>query len=129
MVRQGKRSPKPGFGQEHSGEKLRHAIESHLSHAIADAGYAILSEDINKIRAFSENEQESDKRWERLTRLVDGKKALSRVCNYLSRTFKIDSVQPWEEMRGCLANRIASENLIDAELEKVISYYAEASEL
>ena len=126
MVSKGKKSPKPGFGQDDSGKKLRDAIESHLSNVIPDTDYSHLSSDIDKIRAFSVSEQEFDKRWERLTRLVDGKKALSRICDYLNHKFNIKSLCPWEEMRGCLADKIASRKVIDDELLKVIEDFATA---
>jgi len=126
MVSKGKNSPKPGFGQDHSGEKLRDAIQRHMSKMISHTDYSHLSSDIDKIRAFSEREKEPNKRWERLTRLVDGKKALSRICGHLNSKFDVKSLCPWEEMRGCLADKIASKKIIDDELVELIEHFTKA---
>lgn len=124
MVGKRKSSPNPGFGQGHSGQDLRNDIECHLRKVLQDTGYSHLSEDIEKIKTFFEQEHDFGKRWDKLTRILDGKKALSRICAWLSETHDIQSLRPWEEMRGCLADRIASLKVIDDELAEIIERFA-----
>jgi hypothetical protein len=127
MVGQGQKSPKPGFGCGRSGQQLREDIGKHLGDVLAGANYDSLAGDIVKIRAFSGDEESSEKRWERMSRILDGKKALSRICGYLSSKHGIKGIGIWEEMRGCLADRIASEKLIDEELTEVVNRFSAAA--
>jgi hypothetical protein len=46
MVGKQLKSPKPGFGQDRSGQELRDDIESHLSKALPGTGYGHLSQEI-----------------------------------------------------------------------------------
>ncbi|MDD5033541.1 MAG: hypothetical protein PHE55_02180 [Methylococcaceae bacterium] len=124
MVDNQLKSPNPGFGQDHSGQELRDDIERHMNKALPGKGYNHLSENICRIKAFAENVHDPDRRWDRLTRALDGKKVLNRVCGYLRASHKIESLRYWEEMRGCLADRIASLKLIDEELVEVVKHFA-----
>lgn len=109
------------FAQRDSGERLRGQIDEHMKSALSSSqGYSDLAQDIEKIKAFSEDEQVSGKRWDRLNRILDGKKTLNRICGILSVKHDIKGLTEVEEMRGCLANRIATKNLIDDELTDLI---------
>jgi hypothetical protein len=126
MVANGMENPKIGFAQTKSGQPLRNEISEHLGNKCSSLkGYSELSADIEKIRAFSEDEQTPEKRWDRLSRILDGKKTLNRICGQLSLKNKIKGLGYWEEMRGCLANRIASAKLIDDELVRLIERFCQ----
>jgi len=122
MMSQNEKSPKPGFGLDSSGQQLKEKIGTHLDNKLPGKSYSDLETDIGKISSFHENHQEPDKRWERLTRILDGKKTLSRICDRLSKEHGLDSIKPWEEMRGCLANQIASLGL-DNELKEAMERF------
>lgn len=49
------------------------------------------------------------------------KKSLMRLCRHFSEGLQISSIRSWEEMRGCLANVIASKGAIDDELKDYIN--------
>lgn len=124
MIVKGLEAPKPGFAQESMGENLRKAITEHLKHKLPQGGdYDNLYGEIEKIRAFFEQEQTPIRRWSCMNRILDGKKALNRICCHLSRAYGVKGLALSEEMRGCLANRIASEKLVDKELVGVIERF------
>lgn len=126
LVAQNQGSPNPGFGQQASGDALKNEITSHLGKAVLGKSYDDLAGDREKIRAFSEGHSDSAQRWDRMARIFDGKKALSRICSGLSKDYNVGSLKPWEEIRGSLADKIASMNLIDKELSELIERVAQS---
>jgi hypothetical protein len=119
-VANGKVSPSPGFGSQSSGSNLINEIDRYLRKQFPDNANISINNDIIKIKAFDHSLVEAEERWDKLSRIFDGKKSLMRLCRYLSETLKIESIRPWEEMRGCLANIIASKKSIDRELIELI---------
>lgn len=120
-------SPSTRFSQSNSGQALRNDIENYLKTNLPGVDYGHLAADRERIKAFAENEQEPENRWDKLNRAVDGKKAFDRICGYLSTTHNIKSLLPWEEMRGSLADRIASLELVDGELRDAVERFARAN--
>jgi len=121
-VSKSKNSPSPGFGIQVSGSTLSEEINKHLEKNFPDEVGLDVSNEINKIKVFEQNaEAESaEEKWNNLTRILDGKKSLMRLCHHLSDRLDIKSLKHWEEMRGCLANSIASNEAIDSELVELI---------
>ena len=119
-VTNGKASPSPSFGSQSSGSNLDDEIRKHLNKQFPDNDYPNKDDDfkdnIYKIRGFDQTQGSSEDRWNKLSRILDGKKSLVRLCQYLSKNHGIKGISQWEEMRGCLANVIASRSSIDIEL-------------
>ncbi|TAN53713.1 MAG: hypothetical protein EPN21_00805 [Methylococcaceae bacterium] len=117
-------TPSTEFGKHVSGAALCQEIHDHLNKAIPAKNYEDLEDDKAKILAFAENETDSVEHWNKLSRILDGKKALSRICEGLSKKHGIASLKPWGEMRGPLADKIASMDLIDIELIELMKSYS-----
>lgn len=118
-VANGQKSPNPAFGTKiPSGSDLSKEIEKFLSKQFPT--HPDISGDAEKIKAFDQNGATPAERWERLSRILDGKKSLVRLCQYISTSLSLNSVGHWEEMRGCLANVIASKGRIAPELVNLI---------
>ncbi|MBT9096909.1 hypothetical protein KFZ76_04175 [Methylovulum psychrotolerans] len=112
-VANGKASPKPAFGTNlPPGSDLSQEIAKHLQKQALGADD--LAEDVGKIEAFGRDCRSLEEKWDKLSRLLDGKKCLVRLCHYLSKGLGVVSLSHWEEVRGCLANNMASQ--IDQEL-------------
>lgn len=115
-VAKGKASPNPGFGSQSSGSNLIKEIKKYLERQFPNGDCPEINDDADKIRLFDRTNGDPEERWNRISRILDGKKSLMRLCQCLAEDFQIHSIRPWEEMRGCLADVIASKKLIDAEL-------------
>lgn len=114
-------SPKTAFGTDtNSSPDLSIKINDHLKKKFPPPASPDISEDIEKIKAFDQSDANPAERWERLSRILDGKKSLMRLCRYVSTNLSLNSVDHWEEMRGCLANVIASKGSITPELVSLI---------
>ena len=75
-----------GFGLKQTGEKLKNKVENHLSNYINSNVSQELTNYIQKIEAFAENNTEPTKqRWERINRLLDGKRTLQRLDLFKTR--------------------------------------------
>lgn len=120
-VANGHKSPNPAFGTNiPPGSDLSQEIEKFLSKQFPAPAYPDISDDAEKIKAFDQSGATPAERWERLSRILDGKKSLMRLCRYISTSLSLSSVDHWEEMRGCLANVIASKGSIAPELVSLI---------
>ncbi len=120
-VANGQKSPSPAFGTNiPPGSDLSQEINKFLKRQFPDSVCPDISNDAEKISSFDRSNANPAERWERLSRILDGKKTLMRLCRYISTSLNLSSVDHWEEMRGCLANIIASKGRIDAELVKLI---------
>lgn len=121
-VANGQKSPNTAFGTNiPPGSDLTQEINKFLKKKFsASSASHDISIDVEKIRLFDQNDATPAERWERLSRILDGKKCLMRLCRYISKSLDLNSVDHWEEMRGCLANVIASKGCIDHELVSLI---------
>ncbi|MGY6274091.1 hypothetical protein [Methylomonas sp. MgM2] len=114
-------SPKTAFGTDtNSSAELSTKINDHLRKKFPPPACPDISNDAEKIKAFDRSGATPVERWERLSRILDGKKSLMRLCRYISTSLSLSSIDHWEEMRGCLANIIASKGTIDQELVNLI---------
>jgi len=101
-----------GFGLKETGEKLKNKVENHLSNSINSNVSQELTNYIHKIEAFAETNTELTKqRWERINRLLDGKRTLQRLDLFKTRV---------GDRRGYLARHIRINNNIDPELTNYI---------
>ena len=120
-------SPSSGFGTNIPvGSNLSSEIDKHLKKQFPKESPIDISHEVNKIRAFDQGTDNSTERWNRLARILDGKKILKHLCYGLVESFGIKSFNHWEEMRGCLANVIASKETIDSELIELIGFIENA---
>ncbi|GAB6140382.1 hypothetical protein JCM14076_11110 [Methylosoma difficile] len=119
-VSKGKSSPKPAFGTNiPSGSDLSQEIDKFLKTQFPSQASDI-SVHIEKIKTFARDGVDFEEKWDSLSRILDGKKSLVRLCKHLSNYSGLNSISHWEEMRGCLANIIASKKKIDVELLELI---------
>lgn len=92
--------------QDKNGEELKAEVQSKLSISSAE-----MESERVKIDRFAENEREPVERWNRLSRVLDGKRIMHRIDNLLfSGRVKL------ETERGALAGHIAKHQLIDQAL-------------
>ncbi|AEF98655.1 hypothetical protein [Methylomonas methanica] len=127
-VANGQKSPNPAFGTNiPPGSDLSQEIDKFLKKQFPAPACPDISKDAEKIRSFDQSTANPAARWERLTRILDGKKSLMRLCRYISTSLNLNSIDHWEEMRGCLANIIASKGQIDKELVKLIEEISSSS--
>ncbi len=110
-------APDEGFGRAFSGEGLHTELNNYLSSSKITLESSEFSKDINQISAFTSNEKNPDMRWDKLSRILDGKRALHKFCSVFHREYKLEGFKFVNEVKGCLANRIASKReLLDEEL-------------
>ncbi|MDM8564684.1 hypothetical protein QUF74_03430 [Candidatus Halobeggiatoa sp. HSG11] len=97
------------FGKQLNGQNLGKKVKEHLQ--IDDS---IFSEHYSKIEAFAEQEQDNNTRWDKLSRLLDGKRVLARLerKDMFGNIFKDMTSE-----RGALADIIKNNDLVDTELE------------
>jgi hypothetical protein len=116
------------IGRAHSGERLRTEINNYLSPHNLKLEDNEFSTDIKQISAFAGDEENPEQRWEMLSRILDGKKALKKFCSLFSREYGVQGFQYPDEVKGCLANKIASKReLLDEELSTIIERFSSQS--
>ncbi len=118
LVSAGKSSPSTGFGLNSS--NLANDINQYLTGLFPGEASVNAEEETSKVRAFQQDTDSPKEQWGTLVRMLDGKRTLMRLCHHLSSSLGLHSIRPWEEMRGCLANIIASKGLVDSELTELI---------
>lgn len=102
-----------GFALNKTGEKLTNEVKNYLLNNIQSNNVSQqLTNYIEKIEAFAEGNTElTRERWERLNRLLDGKRSLQRLDLFKTRA---------GDRRGDLARHIRINNNIDPELRGYI---------
>lgn len=113
------------FGFELSGTELTEKINKYLHKNYTNP--KDIDRHFEKIRCFDVDNKTSEERWERISRILDGKKSLRILCGRLAKDFNIPGMTHWQEVRGCLANNIASNGLIDKELKNLIDEISSTS--
>ncbi|MEN8219644.1 MAG: hypothetical protein ABFS56_25490 [Pseudomonadota bacterium] len=97
-----------GFALKKTGEELQKEVNNHLLNYISFKVSQQVTTYIQKIEAFAEgNTEQTRQRWERLNRLLDGKRTLQRLDLFKTRL---------GDRRGDLARHIRINNNIDPEL-------------
>jgi hypothetical protein len=121
-------APEEGYGRAKSGNDLHVELNNYLSpHNMTLESNEFLN-DTDRISAFANNEEDPEMRWDKLSRILDGKRALYKFCSIFHREFNIGGFQFANEVKGCLANRIASKReLLDEELCTTIERFAKNS--
>ena len=117
-VPKAKTAPSDQFGLDKSGQELREAILKHFSSSEEEiAGHYL------KIQAFAEENDLPEKRWDRLSRMLDGKRVLHRLSFHLGNDLKNKNLNMFGD-RGIIAGYIANNGSIDAELIETINGFA-----
>ena len=97
-----------GFAVEKRKQELQNVVTAYLSKLFADYEPSRLNEYINGIEAFAEGvDDRGAERWERLNRLIDGKRMLRRLGLYGA---------AFSDRRGDLARHIRINGRIDPEI-------------
>jgi hypothetical protein len=115
------------IGRAYSEEKLHIEINNYLLPHKITLESTEFTRDISQISAFANDEENPEMRWDKLSRILDGKKALKKYCALFNREYELIGFQYADEVKGCLANKIASKReLLDEELCNVIERFAES---
>lgn len=115
-----KSAPGEKFGRGKHGAELQKDILNHL-----DVATDKLDAHSSKIKAFAEDEEELANRWDKLSRLLDGKRVMHRLSDKLRNN--IDPKNKGLDLyvdRAFLAEFIKNGNLIDRELHEMIQRFA-----
>ena len=99
-------SPSEGFGLDKAGEALSKEVATQTGAKMEE-----LDDARRRISRFSEGLPHGAERWDRLSRMLDGKRILKRLKKYWPNQLK----DPCGE-RGSLADAIMGKNLIDEDL-------------
>ncbi len=105
------------FGTQKAGMDLLEETTKYLKKRFGDSVLAQLNGVIDKIEAFAEGITSIDKnRWEKLSRLIDGKRMLRRMRLYDSSS---------NDRRGELARHIRINENIDSEIVSLLKFFKE----
>jgi hypothetical protein len=125
LAHKGISAPSEGFGRPHLGDKLHTELNKYLLPSKITLESSEFSNDTARISAFANNEQNPGLRWDKLSRILDGKRVLHILCSVFQREYEIEGLKYINEVRGCLANRIASKReLLDEELCTAIERFS-----
>lgn len=118
-------APEEGYGRAKSGNDLHVELNNYLSPHNMTLESSEFSTDMSRISAFTSNAEKPDVRWDKLSRILDGKRALHKFCSIFHREYKLGGFQFANEVKGCLANKIASKReLLDEELCDTIERFS-----
>ncbi|RJQ58931.1 MAG: DUF4435 domain-containing protein [Desulfobacteraceae bacterium] len=107
-----------GFGNNIHGEALSKLVTQYLTKHIDDLSSELLPEYIEKVEAFAEGISTTTyKRWDRLNRMLDGKRVLQRLGLFGSSI---------TDRRGDLARHIRINQKIDPEFRELLKVFKEA---
>ncbi len=111
----------PGFGTNprHIGSELHNKLITHLTNKSVPKPEEVMVEKRALVDRFDLPDAEPLKRWERLTRMIDGKSALK----YLGSRFDVDI----DQHRGTLARQIREQNRIPADVQGYVYEFLQAS--
>lgn len=115
-----KSSPGEQFGREKTGKELRDTICEHLSTTETE-----ISAHHSKIKAFAgvEEQGKAETRWDKLSRMLDGKRVLYRLSDHLKKNHQSRSLNLFGD-RAIIAGYIASNGTIDQELTEIINNFS-----
>ncbi|MEW5980389.1 MAG: hypothetical protein AB1898_31770 [Acidobacteriota bacterium] len=112
-----KPAPNEQFGRDKSGKELRDTILSHLSSTAAE-----ITTHYSKIQAFAEEQDHAETHWDRLSRMLDGKRVLHRLSESLNKYHPKKNLSLFGD-RAIIAGYIANNGTIDAELIGTINNF------
>lgn len=81
-VAKAKQSPSEQFGRKKTGKELRDTVRDHLASSNKE-----MTDHHSKIEAFAEGENDNARCWDRLSRMLDGKRALHRLSDHLKEEY------------------------------------------
>lgn len=96
------------FGRDKSGSALISEINNRLSISVEDA-----DNECQKIKRFAEDEIDAITRWNKLSRMLDGKRIMCRIDKLLAGNDIANCKVSLTSERGVLAGYIANQKLID----------------
>lgn len=107
----GKTQASEQFAKDLHNDELMHTVKNHL--VISDEE---ISQESEKIKCFAEYETDAVSRWQKLSRMLDGKRIMYRLDTLFSARDFADCKVSLKSERGVLAGYIAQHKLIDANL-------------
>ncbi|WP_454804804.1 hypothetical protein [Paraburkholderia fungorum] len=122
-VPRGQRCPSEKFADRDTGDDLKRKVLEYLRITETELGAAR-----QQIANFFNGETDHETRWDRICRIVNGKRALHQLGHFLSRKDR-----RWSELRleesekGALATHVANLKLIDPELKSKMATFAAAA--
>jgi hypothetical protein len=107
----------PGFGTNprQTGSELHNKLITHLTNKSVPKPKEVMAEKRAFVDRFDQSDAEPLKRWERLTRMIDGKSALK----YLGSRLGVDI----DQHRGALARRIWEQNRIPEDIQGYVDEF------
>lgn len=114
-----KGSPSEQFGRDKKGGDLRKTIVEHLSSSDEE-----FDSHRDRILAFAESEGQVEERWDKLSRMLDGKRILFRLSDRLNKEYPKRNLTLFGD-RAFLAGYIANNDSVDPELVRTINQFAE----
>ena len=110
-------SPKEQFGRDKTDKDLYDTIIEHLSTSKEE-----IEDHQSKIQAFSEKNNQPEARWERLNRMLDGKRILYRLSDHLNKSYdkKGLNLNLFGD-RAIIAGYVKNCGTIDSELTETIN--------
>lgn len=116
-ISKAKPSPNEQFGRGNTGHALANVILEHLS-----ASKEEMASHKSKIRAFAEENEDPEKRWERLNRMLDGKRVLYRLSDHFNNELKKKGLNlNLFADRAIIAGYVRNCGTIDSELTETIN--------
>jgi hypothetical protein len=97
-----------GFGRDSSGVELKEKIATKLN-----ISHENIQQEHEKIKCFAENESDAIARWNKLSRMLDGKRIMNRIDQILSDEDMADCKVSLTSERGALAGYITNQKIID----------------
>lgn len=110
-LKQSGRSPRERFGRDESGERLWEVIQERTQ-----AGTEQIEAYKTKLIQFAQAQTDPIERWERLSRVLDGKRAMFRIDKHLNQRLCL------QDIRGDLADDIANMDTDDSYLSNLSSW-------
>ena len=111
-------APSEQFGRDKTGKELRDTILEHLSSSNKE-----ITAHQTKIQAFTEGKDHTEARWDRLSRMLDGKRILHRLSDRLNEHFNHKNLSLFGD-RAIIAGYIANNGTIDDELSDTVDSFA-----
>lgn len=108
----GRGDRKDQYAMQDSGAALWKKVTTDVGSRSAE-----ISDHKQKVNDFAEHKTDSLERWERLSRMLDGKRVMYRIDGMLHNENEISSSFCLQGERGNLADDIFNQNLVDEELE------------
>jgi hypothetical protein len=122
-VGRGQTCPADKFAEAETGDALKEKVLHIL--AVSDAELEAAKQQIS---VFFDGEVDKDARWDKLCRIVNGKRAMHQLGQFFCRKHAaLKALKLEESEKGALATHVANLKLIDAELRLKMTSFAAAA--